>query len=405
MRNPLRSIFRSRDRPQNSVSQAMIFSFGQSAAGKSSNPRAAMGMTAVYASVRVLSETVASIPLHLYRHTDQGSEKATNHPLYRLLHDEPNAEMTSFIMREAMMAHLLLWGNSYSQIIRSGRGEIVALYPLLPEFMDVDRDAGGQLTYTYYKDGVPYRLDPLEVLHIPALGFDGIMGYSPIAIERNAIGIGLAAEEYGSKFFSNGATPAGVLTHPGNIKDATKLRESWHEAYGGSVNSNRVAILEEGTKFEKISIPNNDAQFIETRKFQVDEIARIFRVPPNMIGDLEHATFSNIEQESINFTRYSVRPWLVRIEQSMNRALLTDAEKQTMYAEFNMSGLERGAYLDRMNGYAIGRQNGWLSANDIHEMENMNRIPAEQGGDLYQMNGNMVPLTGANKPAQKEGNK
>lgn len=398
MKNPLAGLFHSRDKPQltNAVSQALMFYFGGSTAGKHVNPRSAMQTTTVYACVRVIAETIASLPLHVYAHKDCGREKAYNHSLYRILHDEPNGEMTSFTWRETLMAHLLLWGNGYSQIIRDGRGRIVALYPLLPEHMLVDRDSRGRLVYAYNKDGADVPLRPEDVLHIPGLGFDGVMGYSPIALERNAIGLGIAAEEYGSRFFANGATPSGVLTHPGAVKDTTRLRESWNAAYGGSSNSGKVAILEEGMKFEKVSIPNNEAQFLESRKFQVNEICRIYRVPPHMVGDLEHATFSNIEHESINFGVYTIRPWLIRLEQAMNKALFSEQDKGAFFVSFNLDGLLRGDYKSRMEGYAIGRQNGWLSANDIRDLESMNPIPAEQGGDDYLVNGNMVKLMNAN---------
>jgi len=243
----------------------------------------------------VIAETVASLPLNLYQETEEGSQKAFKHPLYRLLHDEPNPEMTSFVLRETMLSHLLLWGNAYCQVIRNGRGQVTALYPLLPDRMTVDRDEQGNLSYAYTSaTGKVVTVPPTSILHIPGMGFDGVMGYSPVALERNAIGLGMAAEEYGSRFFSNGATPSGVLTHPNTVKNPGALRQSWNAAYGGSSNSGRVAILEEGMKFERISMPNNEAQFLETRKFQVSEICRIFRVPPHLVGDLEHATFSNI---------------------------------------------------------------------------------------------------------------
>ena len=414
MNNPFARLFRSRDKPggrpspQDSVSSALPFYFGGSAAGKPVNPRTAVQMTAVYACVRVIAETVASLPLHVFKFTDRGSEKAFTHPLYRILHDEPNHEMTSFILRETMLSHLLLWGNAYCQILRNGRGQIIGLYPLLPEKMSVDRDARGSLTYDYTaRDGGMVRLQPEDVLHIPGLGFDGIMGYSPIALEKNAIGLGIAAEEYGSRFFSNGATPSGVLTHPNTVKNPASLRESWNAAYGGSTNSGKVAILEEGMKFEKVSIPNNEAQFLESRKFQVAEICRIYRVPPHLVGDLEHATFSNIEHQSISFAMHTIRPWLVRIEQAMNKSLFTEKEKSRgpdpgrgpdsgfFYVRFNIDGLMRGSYKERMEGYAIGRQNGWLSADDIRELENMNPLPDGAGGGAYMVNGNMVPITTA----------
>ena len=394
MKNPFSLLFRSRDKPQNTVSQVLAFYFGSSASGKSVTPRSAMQMSAVYACVRVIAETVASLPLHVYHYTSSGKEKSLDHPLYPILHDEPNSEMTSFLWRETTLTHLLLWGNAYSQIIRSGRGKIIGLYPLLPDKMQVDRDASGMLIYEYTtRDSKLVRLRPEDVLHIPGLGFDGVMGYSPIALEKNAIGLGIAAEEYGSKFFAHGATPSGVLTHPNTVKNPSALRESWNAAYGGSSNTGKVAILEENMKFERISMPNNEAQFLESRKFQVNEICRIYRVPPHMIGDLEHATFSNIEHQSISFAMHTIRPWLVRMEQSLNRALFSDKEKGIYYVRFNIDGLMRGSYKERMEGYAIGRQNGWLSANDIRELENMNPIEKANGGDDYLVNGNMMRIS------------
>ena len=403
MKNPFSGLFRARDKPQDSVSAAPVFYFGTSGSGKSVTVQSAIQLSTVYACVRVISETIASLPLGIYETVNDGNEKATDHPLYKLLHDEPNSEMTSFVFREVMLAHLLLYGNSYSQIIRSGKNQVIGLYPLLPDHMDVDRDSKGNLTYTYTtSDGKTVSIKPRDVLHIPGLGFDGVMGYSPIALEKNAIGLGIASEEYGSKFFSNGARPSGILTHPNTVKNPKALRESWNSAYGGSSNSNRVAILEEGMRFEPIAIPNNEAQFLETRKFQVDEICRIFRVPPHLVGNLEHATFSNIEHQSIDFAVHTIRPWLVRIEQAMNRALLSDQEKGRFFVQFNIDGLMRGDYKSRMEGYAIGRQNGWLSANDIRALENQNPIPADQGGDAYLVNGNMISISTAMKQQTEE---
>ena len=393
MKNPCTALFRARDKPKDVVSAAPTFYFGTSGSGKAVNANTAIQLSTVYACVRVISETVASLPLGIYEATDAGNRKATDHPLYRLLHDEPNTEMTSFILREVMLGHLLLWGNSYCQIIRTGRNKITGLYPLLPDKMTVDRDKNGVLTYTYSTaSGQTVVLAPEDVLHIPGLGFDGVMGYSPIALEKNAIGLGIASEEYGSKFFSNGARPSGILTHPNTVKNPKALRESWNAAYGGSSNANRVAILEEGMRFEPIAIPNNEAQFLETRKFQVDEICRIFRVPPHLVGNLEHATFSNIEHQSIDFAVHTIRPWLVRIEQSMNRALFSEQEKERFYVQFNIDGLMRGDYKSRMEGYAIGINNGFMCPNDIRSLENMNPIPAEEGGNAFLVNGNMLPL-------------
>ena len=406
-------LFHSRDKPQNStVGSRYAFTMGGSSSGKFVTERSAMQMTAVYACVRILSEAIAGLPLHTYRYKDGGGkEKAVDHPLYQLLHDEPNPEMSSFVFRETLMTHLLLWGNAYAQIIRNGKGEIIALYPLMPNKMTVSRDDKGQLYYTYQKSQEELPKDnrqtvvlaPSDVLHIPGLGFDGLVGYSPIAMAKNAIGLAIATEEYGSKFFANGASPSGVLEHPGTIKDPERLRESWQNTFGGSRNSNKIAVLEEGLKFTPIAISPNEAQFLETRKFQINEIARIFRVPPHMVGDLEKSSFSNIEQQSLEFVKYTLDPWVVRWEQSIHRSLLTEDEKKSYFVKFNVEGLLRGDYQSRMNGYATARQNGWMNANDIRELENLDLIPAEEGGDLYLVNGNMIPITGAlQKNEEKE---
>ena len=398
-------LFRSRDKPQNrTTGSAYSFFFGGSTAGKRVNERSAMQMTAVYSCVRILAEAVAGLPLHLYRYKeDGGKEKAIDHPLYLLLHDEPNPEMSSFVFRETLMTHLLLWGNAYAQIIRNGKGEVIALYPLMPNRMVVDRDIHGQLYYQYTRSteeaptmkGVTVNLPPSDVLHIPGLGFDGLVGYSPIAMAKNAIGMAIACEEYGAKFFANGAAPGGVLEHPGTIKDPQRVRESWQSTFGGSGNSNKIAVLEEGMKYTPIGISPEQAQFLETRKFQINEIARIFRVPPHMVGDLEKSSFSNIEQQSLEFVKYTLEPWLVRWEQSIQRTLFSPEEKKRYFAKFNVEGLLRGDYASRMSGYATARQNGWMSANDIRELENLDRIPTEDGGDLYLINGNMLPLGNA----------
>lgn len=401
----LKGLFRTRDAPANRTSgSAYSFFMGNSTSGKRVNERSAMQMTAVYSCVRILSEAVASLPLHFYKYDENGSKvKATEHPLYILLHDEPNPEMTSFVFRETLMTHLLLWGNAYAQIIRNGKGEIIALYPFMPDRMKVDRDEHGHLYYEYQissddaptNKGSSVKLAPDEVMHIPGLGFDGLVGYSPIAMAKNAIGLAIAAEEYGSKFYANGAAPSGVLEHPGTLKDPSKVRDSWSQTFGGSANSHKVAVLEEGMKYTPISISPNEAQFLETRKFQIDEIARIFRVPPHMVGDLEKSSFSNIEQQSLEFVKYTLDPWVSRWEQNMARSLLTAEEKQNYFIKFNVDGLLRGDYQSRMNGYATARQNGWMSANDIRELENLDRIPAELGGDLYLINGNMTKLSDA----------
>lgn len=393
---------KTRGDPKNSLAgDGYRFYTGYSSSGQAVTERSAMQITAVYACVRVLSEAVASLPLHLYQNKGKGSkEKAVDHPLYFLLHDEPNPEMTSFVFRETMMAHLLLWGNFFCQILRNGRGEVIGLYPLMPNRMRVDRDEHGTLFYEYQHQSdeagtmknETVRLSTYEVMHIPGLGFDGLIGYSPIAVAKNALGTSMATDEYASKFFANGAAPSGVLEYPGVVKDPERLRESWNSTFGGSRNSGKVAVLEEGMKYTPISINPQDSQFLETRKFQVDEIARIFRVPPHMIGDLEHATFSNIEEQGLEFVMYVLQPWIVRIESGMNRSLLTQDEKKEYFFNFRVDGLMRGNYQSRMQGYATGINNGFMCVNDVRKLENMDLVPDEDGGNLFMVNGTMTPL-------------
>ena len=401
--NLITRLFKSRDKPitNNFFRSAYSFLFGPTTSGKTVNERTAMQTTAVYACVRILAEAIASLPLSVYQTTGLGKEKAINHNLYHLLHDEPNSEMTSFVFRETLMSHLLLWGNAYAQIIRDQNGKVLSLYPLLPNKMSVNRDSRGNIYYVYTResDETPslagygeFYLSNHEVLHIPGLGFDGLIGYSPIAMAKNAIGMSLATEEYGASFFANGATPGGVLEHPGIVKDPQRVRESWNSVYQGTKNAHKVAVLEEGMKYQSIAISPEQAQFLETRKFQINEIARIFRVPPHMVGELEKSSFSNIEQQSLEFVKYTLDPWVTRWEQAMQKALLLPGEKSQYFIKFNVDGLLRGDYQSRMNGYAIARQNGWMSSNDIRELENMNLISPEEGGDIYMVIGNMLKL-------------
>ena len=338
-----------------------IFVFGQTLSGERVDEKSAMQIATVYACVRLLAETVASLPLHLYKFTEKGDgkEKATEHPLYKILYRQANPEMTSFSFREAMMTHLLLWGNAYAQIVRDGKNGILGLYPLLPENVEIDRAENGELFYTYhaYTDEVPGEHDKDiifqrdEILHIPGLGFNGLVGFSPIAMMKNALGTTLAVEKYGSSFFKNGAQ-----------KDPQKIRDNWMNAYGGAGNAHKVAVLEEGMAYKPISLPPEDSQFLSTREFGVEEICRIFRVPPHMVQDLKRATFNNIEHQSIDFVMHTIMPWLVRIEQAIIKDVLIEEEQDTYFPKFNVDGLMRGDYKSRMDGYAVGFLEGALRA-------------------------------------------
>jgi HK97 family phage portal protein len=382
-----------------------VFVFGQTLSGERVDEKSALQIATVYACVRLLAETVASLPLHLYKFTEKGDgkERATDHPLYKILYRQANPEMTSFSFREAMMMHLLLWGNAYAQIVRDGKNGILGLYPLLPENVEIDRAENGDLFYTYhaYTDEVPGEHDKDiifqrdEILHIPGLGFNGLVGFSPIAMMKNALGTTLAVEKYGSAFFKNGAQPAGVLEHPGVLKDPQKIRDNWMNAYGGAGNAHKVAVLEEGMAYKPISLPPEDSQFLSTREFGVEEICRIFRVPPHMVQDLKRATFNNIEHQSIDFVMHTIMPWLIRIEQALIKDVLIEEEQDQYFPKFNVDGLMRGDYQSRMNGYAVGFSNGFLSPNDIRRLENMDLIPAEEGGDDYYLNGSYTKLKDA----------
>lgn len=403
--------FRTRDKPQNYYRGSdFSYLFGPSTSGKTVNEFTAMQTTGVYACVRILSETLAALPLQMFRYTAVGKDRVYDHPLYHLLHDEPNPDMTSFVFRETLMSHLLVWGNAYAQIIRDSLGRVTALYPLRPDKMTVTRSEQGQLLYVYTKTSdenpnvKPYGqvvLRKEDVLHIPGLGYDGLVGYSPIAMAKNAVGMTMACEEYGASFFANGASPSGVLEHPGVLKDPARVRDSWNAVYKGSRNAHKVAVLEEGMKYTPIGIPPEEAQFLETRKFQLNEIARLYRIPPHMIGDLDKSSFNNIEQQSMEFVKYTLDPWVIRWEQAMQKALLLPKEKEEYFLKFNVNGLLRGDYESRMTGYSIGRQNGWLSANDIRDMEDMNPVSDEEGGNLYLVNGSMTKLKDAGAFAEK----
>ena len=378
-----------------------LFVFGRANSGEQVDEKSAMQIATVYACVRLLAESVAQLPLHLYRVTgDDGQEKAKNHPLYRILYREPNPEMTSFSFWEAVMTHLLLWGNAYAQVVRDGKNSILGLYPLLPENVEIDRTDKGELYYIYhaYTDEVPgetnkdiiFRRD--EILHIPGLGFNGLVGFSPIAMMKNALGTTIAVEKYGSSFFKNNGQPLGVLEHPGVLKDPQKIRDNWMDTYGGPNNAHKIALLEEGMTYKPISLPPEDSQFLSTREFGVEEICRIFRVPPHMVQDLKRATFSNIEHQAIDYVVHTLDPWLVRIEKAIVKDLLVEEEKDDYFPKFNVDGLLRGDYKSRMDGYSVGISTGIISPNEARQKENMPPLPEDEGGDYHIVNGTFIRL-------------
>ncbi len=312
-----------------------------STSGIGVTPESALTSSAVFACVRILAETLASLPLITYERRGRARERATDFYLYPILHDDPNEWMTSFEFRETVQGHLALWGNAYSQIEYDKAGRVKSIFPLRPDrMMDIKIENGVKMYQYQLPNGEFVWLGGERIWHLKAFG-DGLFGYSPVQLMRNAIGLTLAMEKFGAKFFGNGARPGGVLEHPGKLGEEAqkRLRASWNEMHSGLDNSHKVAILEEGLKWHEVGIPPDDAQYLDGRKFQGTEIARIYRVPPHMIADLDKATFSNIEHQSQEFLNYTMLPWTTRWEQSIRKYLLLESERKRYYVEFLVDGL------------------------------------------------------------------
>ena len=351
----------------------------------------AFSIAAVYACVRVIAETTASLPIILYRRrADGGKDRAEGDPLYELLRYKPNPFQTSMEFREQLLTHALLRGNAYAKIVRDANGFIVELLPLDPDAMTVTRGSYG-LVYTYrpehgksevFEQRMPSSYPP--ILHLKCMSTDGLIGRSVLRDSAETFSSARAAQRYGHRILENDATPSVVIKHPETLDEeaATRLRESWNRAFSGSGRAGGTAVLEEGMTVEKMSMTSQDVQYLETRRFLRSEIASIFRVPPHLIGDLDKATFSNIEQQSIEFVTHCIRPWAVRLEQAIHCAILSDSpqQKRTYFVELMLDGLMRGDLKSRYDAYNTGRNAGFLSVNDIRAFENMNPI---DGGDRY----------------------
>lgn len=383
---------------------AEVLGGGRTYAGVHVNHTTALTNSAVFNAIRIYAETIGSLPLILYRRLEpRGKERARDHYLYRLLHDAPNPEMTAMQFRETLQGHLVTWGNAYAYKVFDNAGRIVELWPLRPDRVTVSRAnepvrtafgmaAPGDVIYEVtLPNGERRVLSRAEVWHIPGLGFDGLVGYSPITLARQSIGLALATEEFGARWFGDGGRPAGVLKHPNQLSDQARerIRADWERLHSGLERSHRIAILEEGVEWQQIGIPPEDSQFLQTRKFQVTEIARWFNLPPHILKDLDRSTNNNIEQQSIELVVYSFRPWFVRWEQSIKLHLLPQSEWDTHFAEFLVEGLLRGDIESRYRAYAMARQWGWMSANDVRELENMNPLPGN-AGDIYLVPMNMM---------------
>lgn len=377
---------------------AAVISTGmaQTDAGVPMSEDQAMRLSTVQACVRVLSEDVAALPLFVYRRTkDGGKERAADHPLYRLLHDAPNPEMTAMDFREALMVNALLSGNAYAFIEIDRAGRVKALWPLISTDVEKVRTADGLIEY--HVEG--RTLQAGEVLHVKGLSYDGLLGLSPIAYARAAMGLAGAAEKFGSLFFGNGTNLGGFITMPGKMSDETfnRLKTQFRENFTGLRRAHGVPILEEGGTYTKLGIAPEDAQFLETRKFQRSEIAAIYRVPPHMIGDMEHATFSNIEHQSIEYLQRTLTPWLVRIEQAMRVSLLLPEERDEILIEHDTANFLRGDTLSRMQAYQAAVQAGVMTRNECRVRDNLTPLP---GGDELLQPLNMAPAGQADPDAR-----
>jgi HK97 family phage portal protein len=357
---------------------------GTSSSGVSVTQERALQHTTVYTCVKIVSESMASLPISVYRLKNKNGktlkEKAYDHPLFNILHDEPNDDMTSFTWMQVILVYLLLRGNHYSQIIRNNAGSIVGIYPLAHDKMTVVRLDSGKIGYIYMSSThgeVP--LDASEVLHFIGMSLDGIVGMSAIAYNRNTIGMGITLEEFGSTLFKNGAYPSGVVSGEGvremSDKAFERFKASFNDQYRGAENVGKTIVLEDGFKFTPITISNTDGQYLESRKFTKAEIAGMFGVPLHKINDLDKATFSNIEQQSLEFVTDALRPWTVRMEKEMKRKLFSPSEKKTLFIKFNMGALLRGDTESRYKAYESAITKGcWMTRNEARELEDLNPI-------------------------------
>jgi HK97 family phage portal protein len=339
-----------------------------------------MGLSAHFACVRLIATTLASLPVHIYERTADGKKRRNDHPAARLLREQPNTDMSAFSFFEAMQAQISNRGKAFAELVFDRKGNVAEIWPILPGVCQPQRkNKDSPIEYLFPNSGV--TLPSWKILHIPGLGFDGINSLSPIQLFRQTFGFGMAVEEFGARFFGQGTNLGGFFEHPNKLSpDAhERLKTSMAAEYQGLQKSHKVIILEEGMKFEKLGMPLEDAQFIESRKFTATEIARIHGVPPHLIGDLEKATFSNIEEQGIEAVVYLFRPWVVRWEQSLNAKLFTEEERTRLYVKFELDGLLRGNVETRYKAYSIGLQNGFMNADEVREKEDMNPLPNGQG--------------------------
>jgi len=377
---------------------------GKTASGVVVSENNALTMPAVYNAVGLIADAVAMLPADIYqkRSTGSGSDEVKSHDLDYILNVQPNPYMTAFTLRQTRMAHELLWGNGYNEIERRGGGQCAGLWPLLPDRTNPDKPQGKDLRYKTTIDGTQYWVNKDNVLHIPGMGFDGYVGYSPVSLMRQAVGLGLAMETFGGKFFANDAKSGGFLMHPGKLGDKAQANlQSSEEKKSGLENAHRIRILEEGMKFVTTTIPPEDAQFLGSRSFQIAEIARMFRVPPILLSSMEKSTSwgSGIEQIMLGFLTWTLQPWITREEQEMNLKLLTEAEREKgLFIKLNVNAIMRADIKSRSAYYREGIAAGWLTRNEAREKENLNPL---EGLDKPLEPLNMQPAgENANDPGQ-----
>lgn len=391
----LRSIFAATQTTSDEKGWIASGTWGYSSAGINVSESVAMNFSSVFAAIKILAESIAQVPLVLYERLDddietassgprafvdraisRGRRPAIEHPVYFLLHNQPNELMTSYIWRETLQAHLGGWGNCYSLILFDAAGYPQSLLPIDPSLVTIDKNNSRNIRYRIRIDNESYYVFPERVLHVPALGFDGIVGYSPIYMARHAIGLGIAMEQFGAAFFKNGAKSGIALSHPARLSNeaVANIKKQWAEDYAGVERAHLPKVLQEGMTVSPLSIAPEDAQFLQSRKFQLAEIARFYRLPLHKFQELDQAKYANIEQQNIEFVTDSLMPWFVRWEQELERKLLTKKERQKYFIRFKVNGFLRGDATSRKDFYQSGITNGWLTRNEARELEDLNPI-------------------------------
>lgn len=348
-----------------------------SLSGENVTEETALTYSAVWNAVSLISGTTSTLPLHLMQKQGKNKRPADNEALYYVMHDQWNPLMTAQIGRECMMQHILTWGNGYAEKITNKMGEVTALWPIPPNRVLKLEMRENRLWYEIRVDNESIWLPREKVLHVPGLGFDGYVGYSPIAMARKSIGLGMAMETFGSNYFGQGTHPGVIVSHPGpamNAQAHANLKQALTESYSGLGQAHRLMLLEEGMKMEKVGVPPEESQFLESRQFQIPEIARWFNLPPHKLKDLTKSSFNNIEQEQISFVTDSILPWLVRFETQYNTQLLTEGQRkrEKLYFKHVIEGLLRADAKSRAEFYQIMVRNGIMTRNEVREKEDLN---------------------------------